>query len=88
MKNNEPVNLVGESARLWNEIKNLQLNMFALPDQTVEKHYTPVIVEPSKLYMVGAVGAAFPALEETLGQNYNLEVAGKYIVVSSKNGGK
>jgi hypothetical protein len=70
--------------KMWDEIRSLELLMFSLPGQTVELHCTPVIVEPNRLYLTIKSGSVLPALEETLGKNYNVEVSEKYIIVSKK----
>lgn len=70
--------------KIWEEIRSVELQMFSLPGQTVEAHCSPVTVEPSKLYLTSKVGSVVPALEDTLGKKYNIELAQKYIVVSKK----
>ena len=83
-KNNEKPLLFGESDKIWQEIKGLQLNLFGLPNQTIEKNCVPQLVEPSKLYLIISSGAVYPALDEILSSKFNLETISKYIVVSRK----
>lgn len=85
----EPTVVVKErtdAEKIWDTIKNVQLDMFALPDQTVSKYCTPIAVEPSKLYLTyKGIGAVLPAMETALSKKYNVEVVDKYIVVSNKS---
>ncbi len=73
-----------ESQKIWDEIKEVNLNMFALPGQTVEKYCTPYMIEPSKCYVTVKVTAALVALEEALLKKFNIEVEGKFIVITRK----
>lgn len=70
--------------KIWDDIKNVELPLFALPGQTVDKHCEFVTVEPTKLYMVSSVGSILPALEEVFNKKYSFELAQKYIIVSKK----
>lgn len=69
---------------IWNEIKDVQLNMFSLPDQTVEKYCTVIPVEPSKLYLTIKVSSVFAIMEDVLGKKFEFIPAGKFILVSRK----
>lgn len=85
VKSNEVVPvLTGEAEKIWQEVKNVQLDLFALPNQTIEKYCTPQYVEPSKLYVTVSTGAVGPALEDALVKTYIVEYAGKFIVISRK----
>lgn len=77
---------VTEAEKIWNEISNLPLEMFSLPDQTVRKYCTPVSIEPSKLYITASVQAVVPALETAIGKKFDIEMATKYIIISRKKG--
>jgi hypothetical protein len=68
--------------KIWNEIKSQELEIFALPNQTVNMYCTPVDIEPSKLYLDVPVSAVLPALEQLLWKKYNVEKINKYVVVS------
>jgi len=54
---------------IWEEIRGLAIEMFALPNQTVENHCVPVQVDPSKLFLTIRSSATLPALEECLKQH-------------------
>lgn len=73
-----------EAEKIWNEIANVPLEMFSLPDQTVKRYLTPVKIEPSKLYATAPVQAVIPALETALGKKFNIELATKYLIISRK----
>ena len=70
--------------KIWQEIKDVQLQLFGLPNQTVQKHCQPQMVEPSRLYVTFSAGAVGPALETAL-RNYNVEIDGKYIIIGRKS---
>lgn len=80
----ENENNMTEAAKIWEEIKGVQLDMFALPDQTVEKYCKPFMVDPTKLFVTLSASSAFTALESALGKKFTFEQAGKFIVISRK----
>ena len=76
---------------IWTKIRGLQLDIFGLPNQQVSMYFTPVTIEPSKLYLEFNVQAAFPALETLLDKlykgkilkdQYTVERDNKYVVVN------
>jgi hypothetical protein len=67
---------------MWNEIKDLPIQMFGLPGQTVAMHTTPTAVEPSRLYLILRSSAALPALEEAIKEKFTVEMVDKYAIVS------
>jgi hypothetical protein len=73
-----------EAQKIWEEIRQVQLNMFALPDQTVEMYCKVYPIEPSRVYMTVKVSAVLAALEDTLGKWYNFDTAGKFVLVTRK----
>lgn len=73
-----------EADKIWEEIKDVQLEMFSLPDQTVSKYCKPITVEPTKLYVTNSVQAVYPALENALGKKFTIELAQKFIVIARK----
>jgi len=75
------------NADLWETIKGVQLNIFSLPNQTIESFLTPVNVEPSKLYLEYVKDKIVPPciisfMEDKLGHSYTISQESKYIVVS------
>lgn len=73
-----------EADKIWEEIKGIQLDLFSLPDQTVEKHCKPATIDPGKLYLTISASAVFPALDEVLKDKFEIEQVGKWYVVSRK----
>ena len=69
------------SDKIWEHIKNVQLDLFSLPNQFVNKHCTPTTVEPSKLYLTLSTPAVLPALEEALKGHYSVYLLEKWTVV-------
>ena len=41
-----------EADKIWTEIKNKKIEMFALPDQTVSQYCKPISVDPNKLFLI------------------------------------
>jgi len=70
--------------KIWEEIKGIELAMFSLPDQTVEKYCQQIKIEPSKLYLIFTAQAVIPALEEAVGSKFNVDLAQKYLIISPK----
>jgi hypothetical protein len=52
--------------KIWEEIRDLPIDMFALPNQTVSQYCKVVSIEPSKCFVVITASAALPALEAAL----------------------
>lgn len=71
-----------EAGKIWDEIKDRPIQMFALPDQKIFHYTTPSMVEPSKLYLVASATSALPAIEAALGNSYTVELVDRYLVVS------
>lgn len=67
---------------IWEEIKDLSIEMFALPGQTVALHCKPFLVEPSKLYLEAKSTATLPSLEVAIGSKYVVSLVDRFIVVS------
>lgn len=66
----------------WDEIKDLPIQMFGLPGQTVAMHATPIWIEPSKLYLTIRSSATLPSLEESIKGRFNVELVDRYVVVT------
>ena len=75
---------LSEAAKIWEEIKHKEINMFALPDQTPEKYAKPVVIDGDKLYLSYSVSSFLPALEEALSRNYVVELVERYITITRK----
>lgn len=52
--------------KIWEEIRDLPIDMFALPNQVVNQYCKVVSIEPSKCFVVITASAALPALEAAL----------------------
>jgi len=75
-----------EAEKIWEEIENLQIEMFALPDQKVSNYCKPFPVnpDPDKLYLISTAGSVLPSLEAALGNKYSVELVNKYLIVTRK----
>lgn len=69
---------------IWNDIKNLDINMFALPNQKVNDYCVPIMVEPSKLYLKVKTSSFIRILEDTISNKYNVVFDSAYLTVSKK----
>lgn len=70
--------------KIWLHIKDVRLDMFGLPSQTISKYCSPVPADPNKLFLSYKVGAVLPAMESVLTSVYDVELYDKYITVSHK----
>ena len=71
-----------DASKIWEEIKNHPIEMFALPDQKVYDHCVPVNIEPSKLYLKTKSTSVLPALESVCGKKFTVELVDRFVVVS------
>ena len=71
-----------EGEKIWNEIKDRTINMFALPDQVVFQHCTFIPIEPSKCYVTIRSTATLPSLEAAIGAGFTVELADKFVVIA------
>ncbi len=78
------VELSGEAAKIWEEIRYIELDLFGLPEQTVEKHCKPVPVGQNELYVTIAVQAAYAALDVAVSKNFDIEPVGKWYILKRK----
>lgn len=72
--------------KIWDDIKNVELEMFALPGQILSTYCSQVKVNPDKLYLEPKknIGALLPTLENVLIKKYTVERVDRFIVVSHK----
>ena len=73
-----------ESDKIWEEIKNLNVKMFLLPDQPVSNFCKPKRIEPSRLYVETTVQALLPALETLLNNNFVVDRFENLITIQRK----
>lgn len=71
-----------EAHKIWNEIKEKSIDMFALPNQVVEKYCKPLFIEPNRLYLTISAASVLPSLEASLGEKYSIELSDKYLLVA------
>ena len=79
---------LSESEKIWSEIKDLKLDLFALNGQFVNMHCSPTVIEPTKLYLTLSAPAVLVALDNALSDRFDIEsmsLTGKnYAVLSRK----
>lgn len=71
-----------DAQRIWDEIKDLPIQMFGLPGQLVNMHCTPVPVEPTRLYLTIRSSATLPSLETAVAGRFNVEQADRFVIVT------
>lgn len=69
--------------KIWDDIKDLSIEMFALPNQQVHHYCKPVSVDPSKLFLTVTAGSVLPSLEAAVSPKYTVEKQDRFLVVSS-----
>lgn len=77
----KPAPVKSEADKVWDEIKNLPIQMFGLPEQFVLQHCTPVSVEPSNLYVTIRSSATLPSLEAAIAPAFVVELADKFVLI-------
>lgn len=80
-KNTEAKTVKTAADKIWEEIKDLRIEMFALPDQRVEHYCKPVSIDPTKLFLITTAGSVLPALEAVVGPKYTVEKQDKFLLV-------
>ena len=71
-----------EAEKIWDEIKEKPIEMFALPNQIVSQYCKPMPVDPAKLFVTLHATSVLPALELALGSKFKVETMDKYTVIS------
>ena len=77
-----PVQVKTEAEKIWEEIQHKPIEMFALQNQFIYQHCTPVAVEPSKLYLTIRSTATLPSLEAAIGTGFTVELADKFVIIA------
>lgn len=82
---NEKKESLTESDKIWEEIKNLPIAMFSLPDQLVKHHVQRVKGHPTEVFLKlkssGVIANLEFALAQVRGKSYSVEVTDLYTVV-------
>lgn len=81
-QNPTPVIVKTAADQIWSEIKDLRIEMFALPDQRVHMYCKPVSIDPNKLFLLASAGSVLTALELVVAPKYTVEKMDRFLVVS------
>jgi hypothetical protein len=73
-----------EAEKIWSEIKDKPISMFALKNAKISDYCLPQTVMPTKCFLITKASAVLPALEEAIGASFVCEAMNKYIVISRK----
>jgi hypothetical protein len=57
---------VTDSDRMWDEIKDLPIDMFALPNQTVKQHVQRIKITPTELHLKLRSSSVVTSLEDAI----------------------
>ena len=72
------------SAKIWADVQHLDLKMYGLPNQPINKFCNANFADPLKLRLTYSTSMVVPCLETALNGRYELEVVGSYIELSPK----
>lgn len=67
---------------IWDEIKDLEISMFGLPEQKINNFCSPVFLDDKILFLNYKLAAVFPVLEEKFRAKYLIDTEGKMLKVS------
>ena len=71
-----------ESELIWNEIKDMSIDIFSLPNQKVSDHVNKLNIPGNQLMVTLNSTAALPALETAIvRRGFEVEQTPKYIIV-------
>lgn len=73
-----------ESDKIWEEIKDLPIEMFSLPNQKVSDYVTKVKLPGKHLTVTLKVSSVLTSLEYTLGSKFEVGQNEKFVTVSRK----
>lgn len=80
-KNEVQINMADQ---IWNEIKDLKIDIYSLPNQRISDHCTEIKIEPTKLYLQSKIPAIIPFLESIIPNKFQVYLVDKYICISTK----
>lgn len=63
---NEEVKKISEAEEIWEKVKNIDLGLFGIPGQTVNKYCTPMNIDEKACYLKYKVSSVLPVLEENV----------------------
>lgn len=69
---------------IWNEIKDLPLNVFGLANQKVSMWVFKVPVPGKECLLTLKASSVYPVLEEMLSKSYDVDMNDKYVKVLKK----
>lgn len=88
MVDEKKIMVEAESEKMWKEISNLHIDVYAVQNQSVSNYVTKINLPGSELYVKLSSTAVLPALEATLsnmvytrGKKYEIEPAQAYTVI-------
>jgi hypothetical protein len=75
---------VTEADKIWEEIQNKELPMFALPDQKIKDHVERLSIPGEGLYVKLSSTSVLVGLEAVLGDKFEFVLAEKYLIIKRK----
>lgn len=72
------------SVQIWSDLKDREVDMFAIKGKTVKDYVVMKDLHPEKLFLVPKATSLLSYLEDSFGSKYNFTQFEKYIVVEKK----
>jgi len=72
---------MSEAEKIWEEIKDKPISMYALPNQKVSDHLEKLPVKGNILYVRLMSSAVVGTLEEAIGKEYEVEQSSQYTLI-------
>lgn len=70
-----------EADKIWEEIRDLPIGVYALPDQKISQHVVMIPCPGNELLLKLSSTSVLPSLEETLGKKFAVELGNGYVIV-------
>lgn len=74
-----------EADLIWNEIKGIKINIYALDNQTVEDHVVRKNIPGSVVFLRPKSPAVISVLQDTIGDNFVVNIASGGFITIERN---
>lgn len=74
-----------EADRIWDEIKDVSINVFGADGQAVNQYVKKLDLPGTSLYVKLTAGAVLPALETAIGRLFTVVLHDGYVMVTRKD---
>ncbi len=73
-----------EADKIWEEIKDLPIEMFSLPNQKISDYVTKINLPGKQLTVILKTTSVITSLEYAIGRIFDIDQGEKYITISRK----